>query len=152
MPFTLDVDTLGGLFAASTRTTCEDVGQSLVLKWSQGGFDQDLELFGFAVELTPTESVAYDAQQVDLATLLAYSTGLYGSGTYGGPGGITGIFILDLSTLGTLSISTEDIPIIDRGRNIQITLSQSGFNQDLEDFGFGIRFAPAEAELASDNP
>jgi hypothetical protein len=140
------------LESAVTKTTCEDRGQSLVLDWTQTGFNQDLELFGFSVELAPAEQVPYDAQAViNATTATAYGSGLYSGGMYSG-GTASGLFILDISTLGTLVIGADDIPIEDRGRTMQITWSQSGFDQDMELFGYSIRFAPAEAEMASDAP
>lgn len=151
MSFILDTSTLGGIDSAVTKTIVEDIGQGLTLTWTQTGNNQDLESYGFGVELAPAEMVAYDAQVINVGALIAYGAGIYGSGPYSGiSGSLNGIFILDISTLGSLLVGLTDTTFQERGRSMQITWTQSGFNQDLETFGYGVRFAPAEAEMASD--
>lgn len=100
-----------------------------MLDWKQSGNDQDLELYGFSVEFAPGEQVAYDSS----------------AATAGG-----GVFVLDTSTLGSLIQGMDDTPIEERGRTMQVTWSQSGFDQDMEIFGYSLRFAPAEADMAPD--
>src|SRR5947208_16598703 len=126
MPLILDDPTfgiLGGLEASTAETIVEDRGDSAALDWSQSGLDQDLELYGYAFRLHPAEQVPYDTV-----------SGLAGGG---------GVFILDTSTLGNFLLNFVDLPIEDRGRSIQIDWSQAGFDQDLELYGYGIRFMPA---------
>ncbi len=57
-----------------------------------------------------------------------------------------GQFILDTSTLGGTSFSYDEETIEDRGRSIVLSWSQSGSNQDMELFGYSVRFAPGETE------
>ena len=154
MPFTLDnavTGLLGGQDTAIIETTCEDRGQGLTLDWTQSGNDQDFESYGYSVRFHPAEQVPYDAQSFDASQVVRtpYGVGLYGVGPYGGltlgsGSGVGGIFVLDVSTLGSLLVSLTDIPIEDRGRSIQLDWTQSGLDQDMELFGYSIRFAPAE--------
>src|SRR2546427_620922 len=120
MSFILDhsvFGVLGGQDMAIIETTCEDRGQGLTLDWTQSGNDQDFESYGYSVRFHPAEQVPYDAQAFDnLVTRTAYGAGLYGAGPYGGlsGGGVGGVFVLDVSTLGSLLVSLTDIPIEDR--------------------------------------
>lgn len=149
MSFILDTSTLGGIDSAVTKTIVQGVGQGLSLTWTEAGLDQDLEIYGFSVELAPAESVALDAQVINTQLLTAYGSGNYSGGGYGASGN-SGIFILDISTLGSLIAGIDESPIAERGRSIQITWTQAGLDQDMEIFGFGVRVAPAETEMAPD--
>jgi len=55
-------------------------------------------------------------------------------------------FVLDTDVLGGSDFNYAETIIADRGRSIMIEWSQSGANQDLELFGYSIRFFPAETE------
>lgn len=56
-------------------------------------------------------------------------------------------FTLDSSALGaSTQFVYAETPIAERGRSIQLSWSVSGANQDMELFGYSIRFAPAEFE------
>lgn len=55
-------------------------------------------------------------------------------------------FILDTSRLGGSEFNYVETIIEDRGRSIILDWSQSGLNQDLEIYGYSIRFYPAEEE------
>ena len=55
-------------------------------------------------------------------------------------------FILDTDVLGGADFNYVELPIAERGRSIMIQWSQGGGNQDLELFGYSIRFFPAEEE------
>lgn len=57
-----------------------------------------------------------------------------------------GLFILDTSTLAGTAFAYDEETIEDRGRSVQISWSQSGSNQDMELFGYSVRFAPGETE------
>ena len=55
------------------------------------------------------------------------------------------VFTLDTSTLGGNSFNYAENPEIeDRGRSISVTWSQSGLNQDMEIFGYSIRYKETE--------
>jgi hypothetical protein len=149
MAFILDTSTLGGIDSAVTKSIIADLGQGLSLTWTQAGNNQDLEVYGFGVELAPAEMVAFDAQVINTQLLTAYGSGSYSGGGYGASG-ISGIFILDISTLGSLIVGLDETTFQERGRSMQISWTQAGFDQDLEIFGYGVRFAPAEAEMAPD--
>ena len=53
-------------------------------------------------------------------------------------------FILDVSTLSDDSLNYVEAIIEDRGRSIQIGVSQPGANQDMRIHGYGVRVVPAE--------
>jgi hypothetical protein len=54
-------------------------------------------------------------------------------------------FTLDTSTLGGADFNYAENPEInDRGRSIMVQWDQSGLNQDMELFGYSIRYLPAE--------
>ncbi len=55
-------------------------------------------------------------------------------------------FVLDVSQLGGSGFAFSESIFEDRGRSIVIEWSQSGANQDLEIYGFAVRFAPGEPE------
>lgn len=55
-------------------------------------------------------------------------------------------FVLDTSVLGGSDFNYTETIIEDRGRSIIIDWSQSGLNEDMEIFGFSVRFFPAEEE------
>jgi hypothetical protein len=56
-------------------------------------------------------------------------------------------FILNQSPLGaSIGIAIEETPIEERGRTIQIAWTQEGLDQDLELFGYSIRYFPAEGD------
>ena len=57
-------------------------------------------------------------------------------------------FTLDTDVLGGGALEYMETVIEDRGRGIQLTYSQAGSSQDMEIYGFGIRFAPAETHAA----
>lgn len=53
-------------------------------------------------------------------------------------------FRLDTDTLGGSDFQFTETIVEDRGRSIQVSWSQSGLNQDMELYGYSVRFAPAE--------
>ena len=55
-------------------------------------------------------------------------------------------FILNTDVLGGSDFNYAETIIEDRGRSIILDWSQSGLNQDMEIFGYSIRFYPAEEE------
>jgi hypothetical protein len=55
-------------------------------------------------------------------------------------------FILDTDVLGGSDFNYVETIIEDRGRSIIVDWSQSGLDQDMEIFGYSIRFYPAEEE------
>jgi hypothetical protein len=55
-------------------------------------------------------------------------------------------FILDTDVLGGSDFNYAETIIEDRGRSIILDWSVSGLNQDMEIFGYSIRFFPAEEE------
>ncbi len=55
-------------------------------------------------------------------------------------------FILDTSQLGGIEFNFAETIIEDRGRSIIVDWSQSGLDEDMEIFGYSIRFYPAEEE------
>lgn len=57
-------------------------------------------------------------------------------------------FILDTSVLGGAGVTILETPIEERGRTIQIQWLQGGLDQDMELFGYSIRYAPAETDSA----
>lgn len=57
-----------------------------------------------------------------------------------------GQFILDSSTLGGNGFTYDEEILEDRGRSIQLAWTQSGADQDLELFGYSVRFTPGDPE------
>jgi hypothetical protein len=55
-------------------------------------------------------------------------------------------FILDTSVLGGSDFNYVETIIEDRGRSIIVDWSQNGLNEDMEIFGYSIRFYPAEEQ------
>ena len=55
-------------------------------------------------------------------------------------------FLLDTDILGGSDFNYVETIIEDRGRSIIIDWSQSGLNEDMEIFGYSIRYFPAEEE------
>lgn len=55
-------------------------------------------------------------------------------------------FILDTSTLDGAPVAYQEQIIEDRGRDLQITWTQSGTNQDIEIFGYGLRRHAGETD------
>ncbi len=55
-------------------------------------------------------------------------------------------FILDTDVLGGSDFNYAETIIIDRGRSIILDWSVSGLNQDMEIFGYSIRFFPGEEQ------
>lgn len=55
-------------------------------------------------------------------------------------------FILNTDVLGGSDFNYAETIIEDRGRSIILDWSVSGLNQDMEIFGYSIRFYPAEEE------
>ena len=55
-------------------------------------------------------------------------------------------FVLDTDVLGGSDFNYAENIIEDRGRSITIDWSESGANEDMELFGYSIRFFPAEEE------
>ena len=53
-------------------------------------------------------------------------------------------FILDTDVLGGSDFNYVESLLEDRGRSITVEWSQAGLNQDMELYGFSIRFYPAE--------
>ena len=58
--FILDTSTLGGSGFVYAENTLEDRGRSIVVQWSQGGYDEDMELFGFSVRFAEGETEAQE--------------------------------------------------------------------------------------------
>lgn len=57
-----------------------------------------------------------------------------------------GQFILDTSILGGSGFAYDEETIEDRGRSIIINWSNSGNDEDMELFGYSVRFTPGETE------
>jgi hypothetical protein len=55
-------------------------------------------------------------------------------------------FVIDTDVLGGSDFNYQETIIEDRGRSIIVDWSQSGLNEDMEIFGYSIRFYPAEEE------
>ena len=55
-------------------------------------------------------------------------------------------FILDTSRLGGSDFNYVETIIEDRGRSIILDWSQTGVDQDMEIYGYSVRFYPAESE------
>jgi len=55
-------------------------------------------------------------------------------------------FVLDTDILGGSDFNYAETIIEDRGRSIILDWSVSGLNQDMEIFGYSIRFYPGEEE------
>ncbi len=55
-------------------------------------------------------------------------------------------FILNTDVLGGSDFNYAETIIEDRGRSIILDWSVSGLNQDMEIFGYSIRFFPAEEQ------
>ena len=55
MTFILDTSVLGGSDFNYAETIIEDRGRSIIVDWSQGGLDEDMEIFGFSVRFFPAE-------------------------------------------------------------------------------------------------
>ena len=55
MSFVLDTSILGGAGIAILETPIEERGRTIQLVWTQGGQDQDIELFGYSIRYFPTE-------------------------------------------------------------------------------------------------
>ena len=55
-------------------------------------------------------------------------------------------FVLNTDVLGGQDFNFTENTIEDRGRSISIDWTQSGANQDLELYGYSIRFFPSEEE------
>lgn len=144
--FTLDVSTLSGTNVTYQETPLQERGQTIQMEWVQTGADQDIRLHGYAVRGVPGEvmEVDFPVPQVLSTAITAYGLGFYSSGYYGlGLG--SGVFILDVSTLGgSPAISSVHTPFQDRGRSIQVEWIQSGGNQDLRLHGYAVRAVPAE--------
>lgn len=54
--FTLDSSRLEGVDQEYAETPVEDRGRAIELQWAQGGANQDMELFGYALRFQPAES------------------------------------------------------------------------------------------------
>ena len=55
-------------------------------------------------------------------------------------------FILDTDVLGGSDFNYAETIIADRGRSIMVQWSQSGSGEDMELYGYSIRFYPAEQQ------
>jgi hypothetical protein len=55
-------------------------------------------------------------------------------------------FVLDTDILGGTDFNYVETIIEDRGRSITVDWSQSGLDEDMELFGYSIRFYPGEKE------
>lgn len=55
-------------------------------------------------------------------------------------------FILDTDVLGGSDFNFVELPFGDRGRSIMVEWAQSGGGQDMELFGYSIRYFPVEVE------
>ena len=58
MAFVLDTDILGGSDFNFVEAPFGDRGRSIMIEWSQGGSDQDMELFGYSIRYFPAEAEA----------------------------------------------------------------------------------------------
>ena len=56
MTFILDTSILGGSGVAIMETPIEERGRTITLTWTQGGQDQDMELFGCSIRHAPAET------------------------------------------------------------------------------------------------
>lgn len=146
--FTLDISTLSGVNVTYAETPLQERGQTIQMEWVQAGSNQDIRLHGYAVRGVPGEVMENDfpVPIISTAALSYYGSGLYGSGLYGvGSLAGSGLFILDLSTLGgSPAVSSVHVPFQDRGRSIQVEWVQSGGGQDIRLHGWAVRGVPAE--------
>lgn len=55
-------------------------------------------------------------------------------------------FILNTDVLGGADFNYFESIVEDRGRSIMVQWEQSGLNQDMELFGFSVRFSGAEEQ------
>lgn len=55
-------------------------------------------------------------------------------------------FVLDQSTLGGTGFAYQETIIADRGRSIEIEWKNDAADEDMELFGYSIRFYPTESE------
>ena len=55
-------------------------------------------------------------------------------------------FVLDTDVLGGSDFNFVDLPFAEKGRSIMVEWSQNGAGQDMELFGYSIRYFPAEVE------
>ena len=60
MPFILDTDVLGGSDFNFVELPYQERGRSIMVQWSQGGADQDMELFGYSIRYFPAEVESRD--------------------------------------------------------------------------------------------
>ena len=59
MPFTLDVDVLaGGDSFAHNEISLDERGRSIQLSWTSANADEDMELFGFGINVFPAENIS----------------------------------------------------------------------------------------------
>lgn len=147
--FRLDVSTLSGINVTYAETPLQERGQTIQVEWVQAGVNQDLRLHGYAVRAVPGEVMEVDFPLPNAASTAfsAYGIGLYGVGLYGSGtlGTGSGVFILDISTLGgSPAVSNVHTPFQERGRSIQLEWVQSGSNQDMRLHGYAVRGVPAE--------
>ena len=56
------------------------------------------------------------------------------------------LFVLDQSALGGNGFNYHESVFEDRTRSIQLTWTQSGLDQDMELFGYSVRFDPGDPE------
>ena len=60
MAFILDTDILGGSDFNFVELPYQERGRSIMAQWSQGGADQDMELFGYSIRYFPAEVESRD--------------------------------------------------------------------------------------------
>jgi len=58
--FVLDTDTLGGVTYDYGETPVDGRGRSIQITWSQGGVNQDMEIYGYAVRAAVAESMSME--------------------------------------------------------------------------------------------
>jgi hypothetical protein len=61
MPYIiLDSSVLGGSGFIYAENTLIDRGRSIIVQWSQGGYDEDIELFGYSIRFAEGETEAQE--------------------------------------------------------------------------------------------
>lgn len=60
-----------------------------------------------------------------------------------------GTFTLDVSTLGGSAIAVLETPIAGRGRSVQLQYTVNASDSNVEIYGYGLRYRPAERRAIS---
>lgn len=58
MTFIMDTSVLGGSGFNYVETIIEGRGRSIIVDWSQGGLNEDFEIFGYSIRYFPAEEEA----------------------------------------------------------------------------------------------